>query len=398
MLMSTLPRLRLDQFALGGLGACATPGSTPCCGGGGCGVTICVAGCPSGTPLTANVTVVGEGSCSTFAISGGCCTVPLPDGAGTYPVAITASGYKPWGGNLALTCGGTATVTLQPSTASPSVSFAVLGCCSAALPGATITLSDGQSCTTDAGGDCDFWLGAAGTYGYTVTGPCGSRFIAATGTVTLAACVTATTSIGVGLLPATGYVCGTDGPYPLPTTLHLTDSIYGGCTLTYDPAGGLYIGTLTTTYPAQDYGPGFGGVERLCPSSSFTMTYRLFGDCGAPAFSLGATYNAIQCCRCLPGSGGFPTLVQAIVPSDVAGPAGACTADPLKCNTAILPNQANDLSSSPCVVTGLPSCPFDVAITIPQILCSGLPCVPESTGGIQPEAWTNFGGTITITE
>jgi hypothetical protein len=363
-------------------------------GGHGCGPAICVTGCPDGTPLDASVTVAGVGSCSTIARLGGCCSMPIPS-PGTYSVSVSAAGYKPWSGVLTLKCAGKVTVKLLPDTAAPSANFDIVGCCAKALPGATVTISDGQSGTTDAGGRVAFWVAKAGTYTYTITGPCGSRFLPVAGAFTIAECVNAGASIFAGLPPAPGYICGANGPYPIPTTLHLTDSLYGACTLTYNVPGKVYTGTIAgASYPAQDYGPGFGGVEQLCPPSTFTITYTVNADCTIGNLSLNAAFHIVKCCRCF---GGFPNPEQALVPSDVSGKAGACVADPVKCNTALLP-QGVGFTPATDVITGWPSCPMDVTVTIPQVLCGGLPCLLTSRTGAPIEVWSNFGAAITITE
>jgi hypothetical protein len=276
LLVSKLRRLSRGQLSMGGIG-----GTAPncCCGAPSCTTTICASGCPSGAVVGATVTIKQSGTTIATGTTGsnGCVTLSIP-AAGTYEVIVTQANFKGFDGQLALVCGGTQTVLLQKLTTSATVLFTIYGCCSKGqvingLQGATITLSDGQTCTTDVNGQCSFWIGKAGTYSYTVTA---SRFQDYSSTFTITAnCTTTTQSIVVGLLNQAGYACGpesydkTASFYPIPTTLHLTDSVYGGCVLTYDAANLRWAGTLA--------------------NASFVSR------CGCPAQTFDINYNLLQC-------------------------------------------------------------------------------------------------------
>jgi len=253
------------------------------CGGTACGSTLCVTGCPGGTALVgASVTISRGGtvihSGTTVADGHGnaCVGTAIPASA-DYQVAVSATGYKPYTGTKTIHCGDTTTIQLAASTSPAGVKFAVTGCCSLPLAGAAITLSDGQTGTTDSTGACSFWFGTGGTITYAIAK---SRWATATGSFTIASCSAApTTNLPVTMAPATGYVCGgaigntgalAGCAEPLPTTLFLTDSLYGGCTLAWDAGTASWKGTITCTAQALCGCPG---------GQTFTLTYSLPGNC-----------------------------------------------------------------------------------------------------------------------
>jgi hypothetical protein len=373
---------QLKVFTLGNLGCCCGTGGT-----GVCTAHICVTGCPSGTEVVGATVTVKDGgttvgSCNTIDVGGGqaCCAVII-NIAGTYEVDVSAAGYKPYNGTQSLTCGGTVTIKLQPSTAPASVSFSVTGCCSQPLPGATITLSDGQSCTTDASGACNFWIGKAGTYTYTISK---TRFADATGSVSVPDCGTTTISIGKTLSPASGYVCGGGGADPIPTTLHLSDSVYGACILNYSVTApnpnlspGIFWGII--------HGASFPGACN-CPASTFDIGYALAPGCGSvsgTAYYNGATYVAC-----------FFGAVQHHCPANPSACGPTCTAF----GQNIYQNCCDIVNTGTCTVaeygsaslaggTGGGAIPFDYSVAIPA----------PSPGCGSGFAWPS-GATITVTE
>lgn len=370
-----------------GWGACCCGGSTCTCS-----ATICVTQCPGGTELVGatvsvkqGATTIGTGTTVDDGAGHACVSICLDSGggAGSYQVIITATGYQGYTGTLSLACNGTTTIELQPSTAPATVTFSVTGCCGAAVSGATITLSDGQSCTTNSSGQCSFWIGAAGTYTYTVSK---SRFVDATGSVTVAAsCQGTTTSVGVAMTAASGYACPPYDPSghaladPIPTTLHLTDSAYGGCTLTWDPTPGnlWWHGQLTASFAA----------HCNCPAASFTIDYYLLScTAGSGSYVLKLDWSSGDYGQCLSGSFfgvqvGCPT---ATTPGCAGQPEGAYVYQPTGAVTEL-----RWIGAGYSLVSALP---FDATFT--EAALSRCP----SASGYDPDLIYPSGTTITITE
>lgn len=310
------------------------PGRRRCCCTGTpppptCLVTVCVTGCPSGSALVgATVAIAGVGSCTTVASGGNaCCTLDIGS-AGTETLTVSASGYITYTGSIAMTCARTIPIALQPVTAPASVIFTVHGCCGKSLPGANCVIDD-QTCQTDSSGQCSVWIGAAGTYGYTISK---DRFATASGSVTLAGCVTSSTTVSVTLTPASGYACAPDVIIsgvqtaladPTTTTLLLTDSVYGDCTLTWASglgASGGWTGTIFgASYPAQ-YAEG-PPIYQVCPASTFNITYTMY-SC---AFGLSISYPFYACSGCTGfHNGGSQPCYDPAAPPD---PLPACGAE-----------------------------------------------------------------------
>ena len=299
--------------------ACCNCGGTPEL----CGVTVCVTGCPAGTPLAGAVVTVRSGgylvgTCVTAA--GGCCSMPIP-AAGSYEVAVTAPGYQPYDGIKSLACDSTATIALQASYAPPTVTLTVYGCCGLALPGADVVLSDGQGGTTDSSGQVSFYIGAGGTYTYTASK---ARFAAGTGSFTTAPCQTSTTAVSVNLSPASGYACGprqdnvgNPRPDPIPTTLVLTDSEYGSTSLVYDPTNQWWYGQLVASFP--------GGCN--CPASSFTIGYTMTG-CGGAIGGVFLTVNWTQCEYGTCFDGGYTVSQQHCPSNETVTSTNPCAGQP----------------------------------------------------------------------
>lgn len=366
--------------------ACNGTYSIPCCG---CPTTICVTGCPSGAAVVgASVTIKSGGTTVATGTTDATGCVTLDCGhAGSYEVVVSAAGYRGFDGTLSLSCEGTKSIKLQAGTSAASITVTVHGCCSAVLPGALVTLSDGQSCTTGSGGTCTFNEANAGTYTYTITA---DRFVTYTGSVTISGCATTTTNVSVTLSPATGYVCGVvdasghGSPYPVPTTLHLTDSVYGSTTLTWNGTS-AWTGTLAASFA--------GGCG--CPSASFTISYTL-SSCGG----LSLTWTSAAYAQCVTSAfvityacpyNGALTNCAAVGGSGYIYQASTC-------GTMSISWTKPDTFSSP---------PYDATFNISACACaddtfhgywtcgdlrlSGQQCVTQTL------PW-NGGGTITITE
>lgn len=300
---------QVKAFSLGGLGA-------PCCCGGGpppcpCNATICVEGC-EGTILADASVVIKSGS--TVVASGttnslGCVTLCIGT-AGSYEVIVTypAGGYYTYDNTLSLACGDTYTVKLVPI-GSPTyccVTFNVSGCCGGGVVGATITIG-GATITTGADGSA-VWCGTdPGSYPYSV---CADRYACASGTYVISSVCNSggcspPPTIGVALSPASGYECGgkaTDGSGnsgPIPTTLTLSDSVYGGASLSYT-GGGIWTGQLTVS------GMMFSGC-----TPTFTLYYS-FNGCG----------NQLLVSFCVEVCGDCKDIFGNITESDVPGEVG----------------------------------------------------------------------------
>jgi hypothetical protein len=242
-----------------------------CCGGGGgcqCSTQICVEDC-SGNPIVGATVTVGSLAPATTT-TGGCVSFCLDalGGAGSYQTTVSDTGFFTFSNTKSLACDGTTTVKLLPNTGPPSVTFEVTGCNGAALPGATVEIG-GSTYTTDVDGKVNVGITDAGTFGWEVSFP--PRFVSQSGSVTLTSCGSFG-NVAVQLLPASGFFCcQTIGcPFPWMETLDLTDSEYGGTTVTYDPAFTLWTGTIPVEFQANMNGSG-------CPASSGTMGYQWGG-------------------------------------------------------------------------------------------------------------------------
>jgi hypothetical protein len=179
-------------------------------------------------------------------------------GAGTYPVTVSATGYITNTTSVALTCGGTTTIQLRTTAMGSSFCITVFGCCTT-LENANVTIA-GITTTTDNTGLVCTGITAPGTYSWSVSKT--PRFVTQTGTFTISSCSGSTQTIGVTLAPASGFACALVGGCggnccgvdsvgtlpaindPLPTTMTLTDSVAGTCTMTYG-ANCLWTGSLS---------------------------------------------------------------------------------------------------------------------------------------------------------
>jgi hypothetical protein len=269
-----------NQFLLGGIG-CGCCNSQPTCA---CETTICAVSCATGAPISGASITVGSLAAVTTGPSG-CATVCLDSlgGASGYPVKIAATGFSTYSNTKSLTCGGTTTISLLPPNTS-SICLTVLGCCGP-LSGATVVIG-GISTTTDSTGMVCTAISDPGPVQWSVSA---SLFQTQTGTVTVTKCQTTAAEISVQLVPESGFVCVPPNTccgsvagdtqafnYPLPTTMPLTDTAAGSCSMVFN--GSVWTGSITFTMPA------FQGL----PAQEVTMTYTFPGVAGAPGSDTGA--------------------------------------------------------------------------------------------------------------
>jgi hypothetical protein len=200
-----------------------------------------------------------------FTLAGAMISSGTTDGTGCVGLAVPAAGnYKltvAYGGNtltvasVYISCSG---LTYENATVQ------ALGCWNSPVPGAQVVITPGAgltlsttTLTTDSTGTVSFPYPVSTYYSYSIT--YGSRFATATGSTI--DCIT------VNLAAAAGYECACDPcPIPLCDTLDLTDSILGGCVLTF--GGGGWTGSIVTAFP------GYCG----CPAATVTVSY-IFDGC-----------------------------------------------------------------------------------------------------------------------
>lgn len=165
-----IDKLRYDQFALGGLGNCVSPGSSPCCG---CAVKFCFSNCASGGPnvgYTVNVlsgtTTLGTGTTG----ADGCCTISGLS-AGNFTVNfVNGAGQTINGATRTLACNGTVTT---PAPCCIKICFN--GCAGGGLPcaGMVVTLTlGGQTAfqgSTDSTGCVHVPVPSIGSTNYTLS-------------------------------------------------------------------------------------------------------------------------------------------------------------------------------------------------------------------------------------
>jgi Carboxypeptidase regulatory-like domain len=184
---------------------------------------------------------------------GGCTTVCLDclGGAGSYPVTITSPTFTTFTGTISLACDGTDTIDLIPASSESLFLFTVGGCGGAALPGATVTIVNGndgssQTQTTDSSGSVTFTNLSAGTLTWTAS--LEPRFQTATGTDTIPECGGRVID-SVTLQPSDNFFCCGSTPYAYANTLSFSDSAYGGGTMNFDPTLGEWTSPgMTVSY------------------------------------------------------------------------------------------------------------------------------------------------------
>jgi hypothetical protein len=245
----------------------------------------------SGTPAT------GTAALTPTATVAQCC-LPIPRAGGGYSATVSAAGYTTRTVNFAgLECAAVTAVDLTQAEA--FVTITVTGCLlagsagdSTPLPGATVMLAGGTfsgTQTTGADGTVTFTVPATGTYTATVSAP---DF--ATGTLEIGTPTTCSPNAhSIGLSPDAAHECACScGPYPIPKTLFLTDSVYGGVTLVDTGTALGYIGSLTVPYPGGLASVAVGADPPIhCPPVSATINYNFV----ASSCNLFIEWTAIAC-------------------------------------------------------------------------------------------------------
>ncbi len=256
------------------------------------GFTITSGGSNYGAPPQVVVSGTG-GAAGTATVSGGAVTgITLTNGGSGYVIPPAVSFL---GGILTVTgtkdglTGSSGLVTLQcGSKTSVSFDFGHLvrigatGCCGHGLPGASVEFG-GMHFTTGADGRVPDFFVPAGTYDWSISK---DRFVAKSGTCIVTYCTGTSCVIGGLMTPAAGHHCGAGAlADPIPDTLQLTDSFWGGTSLTYMEVGGIgfWQGTLsqtTTTFQGRSDYIGDNTDRGGCPdSTNFTIWYT-WGLCG----------------------------------------------------------------------------------------------------------------------
>jgi hypothetical protein len=173
-----------------------------------------------------------------------------------------------------------------------AVTLTIEGCYAKPCTGVAYTIYDPRgnvvtSGTTSSSGEVTFTARRPGAYKITASK---SRYVTLTSLtfLTLTAPCPSTSIPVVTLTPASGYACSLCCPDPLSTTLHLTDSLVGDVTLTYDAVAGYWSGSAVYAFPGRD-------VPFPCPPADVTVSYsfsNLGTGCGVVAsFPTSAPFN-----------------------------------------------------------------------------------------------------------
>jgi hypothetical protein len=220
-----------------------------------------------------------------------------------------------------------------------AVMFSIGGCNAifSMLPGALCEVA-GQSCTTDALGQCTISYVPAGTYTWTVSK---SRYATQSGSITVSACGTG--FVTLNLLPASGYAFVYSSPGiccyqdPAPTTLSLTDTATGACAMAYSSLTQVWTGSvtwdfpsycalsaspgsvITYTWPSTVAGyPGCGvGISIAPPSCANGLEVSNFAPPPNPCCINQVGYYLTECCVGDPSCGPQSLTLSADVPVDV---------------------------------------------------------------------------------
>lgn len=122
--------------------------------------------------------------------------------------------------------------------------------------------------------------------------------------------LTVSANTSVTFTSATGYSCYDSCSIPISNTLHLTDSVFGACTLTYSATGGYssvsgWSGTLTGV-PSTCCGVGTGNVTYHLNGPSNDQLYAIFGGfiassvptivCQPSAVNISHTFSSAVSC------------------------------------------------------------------------------------------------------
>ena len=182
-----------------------------------------------------------------------------------------------------------------------SINGHVTGCHNANVPSVTVTLHDSTaggtvlaSTTTNSGGLYTFTniSATSGNNIVVVISLSGGRFLSVNVTLTWTSGSPGSSQWGCGkttavnafspqtLSPASGYVCDNGGcANPISKTLHLTDSVYGACVLSWTAAT-TWIGTATVSFS------GSGPPCHTCAGGSVDVSYEWDGAATISAFTV----------------------------------------------------------------------------------------------------------------
>lgn len=271
----------------------------------------------SGVALTAT----GPGTTVTGTTNGSGVADLVVNAAGSWSVQGVKSGYTTGSVGATAACGSTTNVSL-PLTVTGQVTSRTIHVvsCTVNLPGATVdlilsgvTVATG---TTNASGLVTFSGLAAGTY---TARAAKARLVTTTSAPFAVTCSTTTPTILIGPSPATGYACLVPGGCadPAPTTLYLTDPVFGGpITLTYN--GSAWVGCQDFTLAGVGSTPGCvsgtrttavkysldsaAGVLTISLASCTSGASVLMKEQTCAAFTVGATFtgSSTTTTACLP--------------------------------------------------------------------------------------------------
>lgn len=187
------------------------------------------------------------------------------DQLGAYSVQASKSGFTTTTTTPTVSaCGGTTSTTITLPSITYNLHVHVIGCSNLDVAGASVTLSTGESGTTDASGLINF-DGLNSTLSRTMT-TSGTGFIDDVRDVSSGPCVTQNVTVSIAAVAlAAGYECTNClCSYPLADILTLTDSRYGPVTLTYNAVSGYWEGSQTVAYA--------GGGS--CPADNVDVIYK----------------------------------------------------------------------------------------------------------------------------
>lgn len=243
----------------------------------------------------------GHGTNTTVTIANQCC-VGVPS-IGRYAVTASKTDYTSTTSQInATACAGTSTflATIAMPWIYEEILVQVNTCFGGGpLSGATVTPSPFvSSSVSDAAGHAFPRSTFNTAYTVTATHPYAGFAPTSASGGAIAGCQA---SNSLAMTAASGYVCyplGTGGcGFPIPTTLHLTDSIYGSCTLTYDPTYSDINGTGAWKGSISGCAfPGCGG----CAAAAVTLDYLLSHSGLSGSIALGIAAHLPATC---PGAG-----------------------------------------------------------------------------------------------
>lgn len=269
----------------------------------------------------------GTGFAATATVRGGCC-VDTPAN-GPYNAIGSYTGYADSWGNLTISGCATSNLSLNKSWYALRIGSSCPG--GGVLPGIQVAVTQSGTSLGTFTTDSQGYTGhiplvapyVSNTFGITLTN---TRWVTDTySNYDISACRISSGPIDFNMTtPATGYVCFRNCAYPVATTLHLTDPVYGGpVTLTWNPSffgGGAWVGTQAVSYA------GGGG----CPARTLTITY-FYRASGPPANpeDLGIQWNVLGTAPNCPDNTGTGTIGYGVVQSSLTCPPSFSVSLPL---------------------------------------------------------------------